>query len=190
MTRGFTLLEMVIVGGIALVVGTFLASILVNHSGVSYKQGSIVNSGLSLNDSMKTIDENIKQAAAVASSYPESSPIYTTSAEVLVLKLPAINSSGIINNVYDYVVVAKDTANTKILRLYVFPDAQSSRLSANMVLTTILQSVQFQFMDKNGNAVSPNAATSVGVNLTVLSKLGSIGQNQSASSVTSLRNAI
>lgn len=189
MIKGFTLVEVIIALGVTAIVGALLASILVNNSGLSYKQNAIVNNGLSLNDSVRIIDENIRQASAVEAVYPESSPIYTTGAEVLALKMPAINSQGIINNVYDYAVISKDSNMPQILRLQVFPDAQSTRSSANVVLTTILQSIQFQFTDKNGNVVSPSAATSVGINITMLSKTGSVGATQTSSTVTSLRNA-
>lgn len=186
--RGFTLLETVMAAGIALIVGTFLVAILVSHSGLFYKQSSIVSEGLSLNDAIREIENNIRQAVYVADGYPEGSPDYTTGSETLVLKLPALSESGVVDGVYDYVVVAKDPAQSKVMRIWVFPDPQSTRNASNLVLTTLLESVQFKFLDKSGDLVVPAAAASVGTTLTVLSNVGSIGSSRASSAITTLRN--
>lgn len=186
--RGFTLLETVIASAVALIAGTFLVAILVSHSGLFYKQNSIVSEGLSLNDAMREIENNIRQAAYVASGYPEASPEYTTGAETLVLKLPALGQSGVVEGVYDYAVIAKDPTQPKVMKISVFPDPQSSRGASDRVLTNLLESVQFEFIDRGGNTVAPASAASVGTTLTVLSKTGSIGSSRSSSAVTTLRN--
>ncbi len=185
---GFTLVETLVASGVALIVGTLLVGILVNHSGLSYKENALVNEGLSLNDAMGKIDNNIRESAAVAIGYPESTPTYTTGNSVLVLKLPALSSSGTIENVYDYAVIAADITQPKVLRLQIFPDSQSIRQPANTVLTTLLNSVTFNYLDRNGNSVTPADAFKVSVNLSVLSQTGSIGSSRSSVSTTSLRN--
>lgn len=187
-SAGFTLLETVMAAGIALIVGTFLVAILVSHSGLFYKQSSIVNEGLNLNDAMREIENNIRQAVYVADGYPEGSPDYTTGVETLVLKLPALSETGVVDGIYDYAVVAKDSSEPKVVRLWVFPDPQSTRKASNLVLTNLLESVQFKFLDKSGNLVAPTSAASVGTTLTVLSKTGSIGSSRSSSAITTLRN--
>lgn len=186
--KGFTLLETVIASAVALVAGTFLVAILVNHSGLFYKQNSIVSEGLSLNDAMREIENNIRQAVYIADGYPGGSPDYTTGAQTLVLKLPALSQSEVIDGVYDYAVVTKDSSEPRVIRVLVFPDFQSTRKASNLVLTNLLESVQFEFLDKSGNLVAPASAASVGTTLTVLSKTGSIGSSRSSSAVTTLRN--
>lgn len=187
--RGFTLLETVIAGGVALVVGTLLVGILVNHSGLSYKENAIVNEGLNLNDAMAKINHSIREAAQVAAGYPEDTPTYTTGTSTLVLKIPALSAVGIVENVYDYAVIAVDPTNPKVLRLRVFPDSQSTRQPVDSVLSTFLDSIQFGYLDKGGNAVAPNAAFRVSVNLSVLTKTGSIGSGRTSVSTTALRNS-
>ncbi|OGE35013.1 hypothetical protein A3E45_01665 [Candidatus Daviesbacteria bacterium RIFCSPHIGHO2_12_FULL_43_11] len=186
--RGFTLLETVIAAGIALIVGTFLVAILVNHSGLFYKQNSIVSEGLSLNDAIREIENNIRQAVYVADGYPESAPDYATGVETLVLKLPALSETGVIDGIYDYAVIAKDPSEPKVIRLWIFPDPQSTRKASNLVLTNLLESVNFKFLDKSGNLVAPVSAASVGTTLTVLSQTGSVGSSRASSAVTTLRN--
>lgn len=188
-SKGFTLLELVIASGAAMVIGTLLMTIWVNNNGVFYKQNSLVNEGLTINDVTQKIEEYARQAVNVPGGYPESSPTYITGGQVLVLKLPAINSSGVIADTYDYVVVTPDSSKPKILRLMVFPDSQSTRPPSNTVLSSYLQSIQFSYLDVNSNPVTPTSAVSVGINLTVLSKLGSVGSSQNSSTTVSLRNA-
>jgi len=185
---GFTLLEIVLASAVALIVGTFLITILVNNSGFFYKQNAIVSEGLGLNDVSSDIDNNIKQAAGVIPFYPTTSPIYTTGSETLILKLPSFNLSGIIENTYDFVVIAKDLTYPKILRRQIFTDPQSQRQASNQVLTTILESIRFNYYDQNGGVVAPDVASSVGVILTVNPKTGSIGSSRTSSILTSLRN--
>lgn len=186
--KGFSLIETVLAAGLALVVGTFLVAILVSQSGLFYKQNSIISEGLDTNDAMRQVDAHIRQAVAVVSGYPEVSPQYTTGADTLVLKLPALSTSGVINNIYDYAVVIRDSGQAGVLRLQVFPDPQSTRKTSDLVLTTILQSVQFAYLDKSGNSVAPASAASVSVSLTVLAKTGSIGSSRASTIITTLRN--
>ena len=93
MKNGFTLVEVIIAMTITVVVGSLLLSLLVNNTGLFYQQSSRLNQGLGLNDSIAKIRGGMKEADAVASGYPISSPTYTSSATALVLRLPAIDSS-------------------------------------------------------------------------------------------------
>lgn len=190
MRRGFTLVEMLVALGAMVIVSTVLVSLLVNQSGIFYKQNAVVNIGISLNDAVSSINNNIRQASAVASSYPEVSPQYITDQDTLVLKLAAINSEGPISNVYDYVVVTIDISDNDILRLQVFPDPQSTRTSSSSVLTTLMNAVQFNYLDNSGNAVIPTSATSVKLRLTLSSGSGGTGSSRTSETVTSLRNML
>ncbi len=185
---GFTLLETVVASAVALIAGTFLVAILVSHNGVFYQQNSIVNEGLSSNDAMREIESNIRQGSSVAVGYPEGSPEIFSGAETLILKIPAQNGAELIEDVYDFVVISKDPNQTKILKIELFPDPLSTRQPSSRVLTTLLESINFTYLDKNGSAVTPGASVSVSSNLTVLSKTGSIGTSRSTTSTTTLRN--
>lgn len=186
--KGMTLLETVLVAGIGLIIGVFLVSILINHGGLFNQQNSIISGGLSSNDTVSKINELVRQASAVVDTYNGTTPVYTTGVDVLVLQLPAINDSGVISNTYDYVVVAKDASYSNVLRLQVFPDVQSTRPPRNEVLTNLLKSISFSYLNRNGDPVSPVSAYQVGVNLAILSKTGSAGSEKDSSTVTILRN--
>lgn len=185
---GFTLLEIILTAALALIVGTFLIVILVNNSGFFYKQNAIISEGLDLNDAIREIDNSARQATAVTAGYPESNPLYTSDSQTLVLKLPALSQGGIIEGVYDYIVISKDPRQGKILRKQIFPDSQSTRQASDLILTTLLKEIEFKYLDKSGNQVSPTQATSIETNIAVTAQTGLIGSTRSSTVVTSLRN--
>ncbi|MDO8498445.1 MAG: hypothetical protein Q7S44_01540 [bacterium] len=187
--QGTTLIEILLVSVIAVVVGGLLVAILVNNSGLFTKQTELVGEGLNLNDGIRQIDDGVREAAGVVVSYEVDSTTYTTGDNTLVLKLPATSGSGVISDAYDYLVVSADTSLPQVLRLQVFPDAQSTRASKNIVLSTILNSVQFYYLDESSAAVSPSQAVKVKVILSVIQKSGQISSSRSATMTTSLRNA-
>ena len=186
--NGFTLLEIVIVAGLAMIIGTVLAGILVNNTGVFYQQNSIVKSGLSVNDLLQTLSATISQSSSIASGYPESSPTYTSSANTLVLKLASLDSNGVIPGVYDYIVIHEDLADVNVLRMQTFANPLSDRRSSDQVLTTLLEGITYNYLDKAGLEVVPTAASSIKVTVEALLKQGSIGQKQSSSIIITLRN--
>lgn len=186
--KGFTLFETLIVVAIFLVVGVLLVSILVNNTGLYNKQSSLVTSGLNINDAMREIDTNIRQASSVAIGYPEVSSTYTTSSTTLVIKIPSFNASGIISNTFDYIVVTKDAAKNNLLREYVFPDISSEREFQNKVLTNILDSIKFTYLDKNDNVIAASSAEKVKTEITVLSSNNASDKSRTAIIVTNLRN--
>lgn len=188
--QGFTLVEILIASAIALIVGLFLTSILINNNGVFYKQSSLVNTGLSSNDVMSEIDKSITQAVSVAVAYPQDTPLYTTGANTLILKVPALGADGSIENVYDYIVIAKDASKNNVLRKKVFPDVSSIRKAEDLVMTTILNSISFNYLNKAGVIVEPQTATSVKTTLKVQSNFGAVSSDGSSSAVTTLKNAL
>lgn len=186
--KGFTLVEILIAAAITLIVGIFLLSILINNNGLFYKQSALVNEGLSLNDTISAINKNIMQASSIVASYPENSPLFISNNETLILKFQSLKNGEIIESIYDHMVFYKDPENPKLLKVQIFPDSGSDRIASTSILTTILQGIVFSYLDKSGNVVLPVSATSVGINLTVLSKTGSIGSSRSSTSITNLRN--
>lgn len=179
--EGFTLVEILIASAIALIVGLFLTGILINNNGIFYKQSSLVNTGLSSNDVMSEIDKNIRQATSVTD---------TSDSNTMILKLPALGENGMIDNVYDLVIIAKDANKNNILRKKVIPDSLSIRKSEDLVMTTILNSIDFIYLNKSGSVVNPQSATSVKTSLVVKSSFGATTSSGSSSAITTLKNAL
>ncbi|MBI4038190.1 hypothetical protein HY387_00855 [Candidatus Daviesbacteria bacterium] len=187
MSRGFTLVEVLTIMAVGTVVAVLLVSILVNNTGLFYQQSSRVSQGLGLNDSMENIREVIKGAQSVASGFPEAPPqSYTSSATTLVLKLPSIDASGfVLTDFFDYAVYTKETDK---LRYQLLPNSQSSRKSADLILTNNVDSILFQYFASNGQEVLPTAAVKVSLSLTLKQKAGASFEVSTATTEANLRN--
>ena len=107
--KGLTLLELVITMGLVSVVGLLLVVIIVNSTGVFYKESSKLSQGLNINYALSSIRSDIKQSAGVAASYVDGSTTYTSGTTQLVLKRSSVDSSNnLISNTYDYFVYFLD----------------------------------------------------------------------------------
>lgn len=188
MKRGFTLVEVIIAAGLAAIFGAMVVGILFNQTNFSKKEASVVSTNISVNDTTTQISNNIKQAMTVATGYPESSPIYTTGASILVLKLPAIINGGSTANSSDYAVIYPDNSKTNLLMLKIFPNLNSSRKNVTQVLTSNLSGINFVYKDRSGNAVNPTSASQVSVTLSINSKNGQVSNLRVSTFNTTLRN--
>lgn len=170
------------------VAGTILAGTLVSTNDVFLNQNAQVNQGLSLNQAAVKVSDSIKASAGVVSQYPATGTAeYTTGDGALILKIPGLNASGmILDSVYDYVVIAPDSSNSKILRRLVFVTSPSSRKSENQVLSTSLKSLQFSYFNGNNSIVPPAQAVRVGFVINLLE--GGSENQSSASGAINLKN--
>lgn len=185
---GMTIAEAVIAIAISAIVGSLLIAIIVNSSGIFYKESSTLQEGLNINDSLSKVRETIKESNGVSSSYVSGGTTYTSGAEQLVLKVPALDVSGnIIQQTFDFFVFFKDQKN---LRLKIFPDATSKRLAQDQIFTTSLDSLKFQYFNSATPPaeVLPSSASKVKITLTLKIRNGLKFETQTATSEAYLRN--
>lgn len=186
---GFTLVEVLIVVGIATVVAALLVVIIANSAGLFYKESAKVDQGVGINEALSQFRETIKEANAIATGYPPVPPLtYTTSLTQIVLTVPAIDTLGnIITNVFDYYVFLKDEDK---LKFKIFPDIQSARLSADQILSSNTEGVLFQYFDSQNppQQVAPASATRIRMTLKLRQKSGADYEEYIATSEASLRN--
>lgn len=186
--KGLTLIEVLITLGISLVVGALLVVIIVNTAGISYKQSSKLSEGLNINDALFQVRSNIKNSGGVVASYTDGTTAYTSSAEQLVLKIASIDSSNnFISNTFDYFVFFKDSNK---LRFKTFPNALSKRKPQDQILTTLVDSLNFKYLNaENPPAeVTPATAKKVRITLTLKQIAGAAFETQTATSEANLRN--
>ena len=69
--KGFTLLEILIVVGIAIVTSSLLVVILANTAGLFYKESAKVGQGLSANDGLSKFRQIVKESNSITPQYPE-----------------------------------------------------------------------------------------------------------------------
>lgn len=186
--KGLTLIEIIIALGISTIAGVLLLVIIVNSTGLFYKESSKLREGLNINDSLSKVSESIRQASSVAASYTSGSQTYTSGATQLVLRLPSQDLSGnIISNTYDYYVFLSDQ---KYFRFKIFPDAISSKKAQDQILSVSLDSLKFQYFNSAmpPSEISPAAASKVRITLALKEKSGSKYETAIATSEADLRN--
>lgn len=187
-SKGFTLIEVLVAMGVSVIAGILILQIFVGNNNLFYDQTSRINQGSGLNNILATVTSDIKMSSAVASGYPPSSPTVLSGQNNLVLQIPSIDSShSTIPNTYDYIVISPDPVNPNILRQQIYPDPQSSRNSANLVLAINLKQVSFNYLDDNNNTVSPTAGTKINITVILNSEHTSLPP-ASASARVNLRN--
>lgn len=186
--KGLTLIEVLVAMGIAAIAGVLLLVIIVNSTGVFYKQSSKVQEGLNINDALAVALGTVKQASAVAVSYTDGSTVYTSGASQLVLKVSSIDPSGsMIPDKYDFFVFYADQ---KTLHLKVFPDSLSSRTSADRIFSTSVDDLSIQYFGTANPPVevTPASAKKIRINLKLKQKAGAGFETNSATAEASLRN--
>lgn len=187
--KGLTLAEVIIVLGISAVVGLLLMNIFVQNNQLLYQQSAKVSQGVSLNDAVNAITNDIKSASAVAAGYPIGSPTILSSDSGLVLQIPSIDSNNnIINQTYDYTAIFPDAANQQLLREQIYPDPQSSRQALNRVLVSNLSLIKFSYLDSSGQIVTPTAASAINLTINLKQKVGMGNEQSSSSAQVHLRN--
>lgn len=186
--KGLSLMEILVAMAIATAVGGLLLVIVLNSTGVYYKESSKLQEGVNTNDIQASIRESIKNASAISASYVFGGTTYTSNPTQIVFKVPAIDASNnIISNTFDYFVYFLDTNK---LRLKTFPDFQSSRKAQDQIFSTILDSLNFQYFNSATPPieVSPSSASKVRITLTLKQKSGSNFEIHTATSEANLRN--
>lgn len=188
-SRGVTLPELVIAIGISSLIALSLATIFIQNNKSFTDQQLRVNQGIDSATAMDKIGSVIKQSNAVVAGYPAQNPQYTSSSTTLVLTTNSIDqSSSPIEDVYDYIILSKDPPPASVLRLRIFPNAQSYRKSANQVLAKDLSGLTFIYLDASKHPTSPTTAKVVSYSLNLSSKLGNQTKVSSSSGQTTLRN--
>lgn len=179
---------MLISVSIAAVVGGLLLVIIVNSTGLFYKESSKVEQGLNTNDALAEVRKSIKQSSAVVALYTSDAVTYTSGETQIVLKVPSLDSSG--DNIltsFDYFVFFQDTGK---LRFKIFPGIVSSRKAQDRIFSNIVDSLVFKYLSP-GNPpleVAPENAAKVRITLKLKQKAGADYLTNIATTEANLRN--
>lgn len=187
---GFSLLEVILALSILAVIGTLIATIMIQSNGVFLKQAARVTIGIGLNNATSVINDTISQASAVVNQYPvQGTAQYTSNPQTLVTSIPAIDPSGnSISGISDYVILTRDVQKSYVFKKIIFPDQASSRKSADTVLVTNLSLIEFQYLDNSDVPVSPNTATKIKYTINTNQSGNTINETASSSGKVNLRN--
>lgn len=186
--KGLTLVEILISSSIAVFVGSILLIIMVNSSGLYYKESAKINIGLNTNDVLSKVRKSIKESSAVVALYNSDSETYTSGVTQIVLKLPSLDSSGnIILGSFDHFVFFRDQNK---FRFKTFPDMTSSRKAQDQILSNIADNLVFQYFNSANPPIEviPKKAAKVRITLTLKEISGPTYETNTATSEANLLN--
>lgn len=159
--RGFTIAEIVVVVGLFALLSVFIVGVYISHNQLFYSQSAEINAVGTARAVMDDLTDNIREAREVATSYIHNLVTYTSDSDTLVLRLPAIDSSGNpIAAAFDYVIYYIDAADATRLRKIVSVNPLSSRRAEEKLLTDYLNSIALTY-----NNSPMETATRVTINL-------------------------
>lgn len=164
--RGFTLPEIIIGVTVTAIVGGLLLLLMVQSTGLFYRESSKVSTGLSINDSLSKMQSSIRKSSVVSASSTPS---------LLVLKFPAIDGSGnIITNTFDSETFLLEGNK---LKYQLLPDPQSSRTGIDTILAKNIDNLSFSYLDSSNQEVQPNLAKKVIASISTAGQIASAEAN-------------
>lgn len=140
--RGFTIIETIIVIAIFLIIIAGLLALYTNYNKVYNSQQATARVIGSSSITVAELQGDVRQASEIMTSYVFSGTTYTTDADTLVLKLPALLNSSSGLGEYDYIVYYLN--GTKLYR-QVLASANSTRKSVTQQLSDTISSVAFTY---------------------------------------------
>lgn len=186
--NGFSLVELLMVVVLIGVLGILISAILINQTGLFYSQSARVEQRASINNSLRAVQNNLRDSYSVATGYPEISPAYISSSSALVLKLASVSNQGVaFPNVYDYIVYTEQ--NGKFYEK-VFPDDLSSRKKTEVILADNIDTILIEYYDITGSPVTPPSAEKVKMTLKLKQKAGAYFETNIATTEAQLKNKI
>jgi len=170
MTRGFTLVETIIVIAISICMMLALGFVIYQLNGSVAYQQTVAQSSGSASEVMREIESLAFPADAVLQTHIFPSATYTSSSTVLILEILSVDSSGnVIANTYDYAVFY--AVGTNAYRLLA-ANALSRRASGTKQLSSTITSLTFTYNNTDFtkvSAVTADVQTQASVKQNVLS---------------------
>ncbi len=185
--RGFTLIELIIVMIILSLVMAAVLQLYVKGQTTFINQTADVDLQEDVRNPLAWLGRDVRSAVGVVSSWGS----YTTSASVLVLKIPAIASDGTLvdpDASFDYAIYRM--ANGKLQRVLDALAGVSARSDSSRTLGDNVTAFLVSYLDDAGAALSSGFASAACVNVSLAASLRGSGRtlNASAGSVFKLRN--
>ncbi len=142
-SRGFSIVETVVVVFIFGLIVVVIYTVYSNYSGVIGTQEALMDTAGSLSATMVDIEKSVNQADKVVSTHTFSDTTVTSTSTSLVVEMPAVDASGnIVTNIYDY--IGYYATGTKAVRV-VDAAASSSRQTSSRSFSQTLSALKFTY---------------------------------------------
>ncbi len=159
--RGFSLMEALTVIGIMTIVLVMVTQIFAVTYDVYVKQSARTDNENGAVLAARNISDMTRGASQVMTSQVINGTTYTTGSDVLVLKMPTVDSSNnVVASTYDYVAFYRHGSMTTKIYADTDAGAGSKRVDGQKLVTAFNQTMKFRYNDP-----TPSSATRVQVYL-------------------------
>jgi len=143
-SSGFSLMEGIAVLGVMSMLLIIIAQIV--SYDVYAKQTAKADNSTSAVLAARTISESARGAMEILATYTINGTVYTSSADELVLKVPAVDDTGnIVIDSYDYIAFYRDGTDPTKIFSDIEPDANSYRYPGQKLVTAYNAAMVFRY---------------------------------------------
>ncbi len=154
-SAGFSLLESIVTIGIAVFVFLIIALVFIAHNKLFNLQSILADSEINNYLALNHLGKLIKSSNRVLASQTINSINYSSSANVLVLELPSVDSSqNIIPNSFDYAAIHQSSTDQTKLIVSLQANSPSSRASGNILISSGVQKIIFSYNNSDFTKVN------------------------------------
>ena len=147
---GFSLMEGMAVLGVMTLLLVMVTQIFAISYDAFAKQSARANNDAGAMLGARAISEAARGATEVLTSHTINGTNYTSSSTTLVLKLPAVNTSGgIVADAYDYIAVYRSATDATKIFADTEPNASSYRVSGQKLVTAYNDTLTFRYDNPN-----------------------------------------
>ena len=158
-SRGFTMIETLVVIFIVSIVMLGITSLFINFHNTYAIQNGIINSAYSASQFLNETGKLALQARSIVGTRIFGGISYTTGTSTLILEIPSVDSSGdIVTNTYDYALI-KLSGST--IQRTLEANGTSARVSGTKQLSEVVTELTFTY-----NNATPSQASRISIDVT------------------------
>jgi prepilin-type N-terminal cleavage/methylation domain-containing protein len=158
-SRGFTLMETVIVIFIVSIVMMGISALFINFNNSYAIQNGMINNAYSASQFLNETGKLALQARSIVGTRSFAGISYTTSSSTLILEIPSVANSGdIVANTYDYALIKLSSST---VHRTLEANASSARVSGTKQLSDAVTSLAFTY-----NNATPSQASRITIDIT------------------------
>ncbi len=148
--NGTSLVEIIVYIFIGVLIALVITEIFISQTQIGDKQSAktdIERNSVSGINTLKTITQS---AITVVASRTFGSDLFVSGSDTLILKLPAVDSSGdLVAGSSDYVVFFRDPVNPALLKITTEAGTGSARIPGTKIISSFVDSIEFGYNKSN-----------------------------------------
>jgi prepilin-type N-terminal cleavage/methylation domain-containing protein len=168
--KGFGLIEVLVTIAILGIISVVFIQSYLNSQKTFDVQKSKSALQTETRNSLDQIAKWVKLSTSVVSTLTVDNKTYTTSSEIIILKVLSVDDDqDVIADTYDYIVFQPNSIYSNQLDQMIYPDNNSSREQTSRTLDKNLSAIEFKYYNNSDAEITQNFEDTVSVNTAISS---------------------